>query len=527
MLLKTKYNLKQLKKNNFYLFIVITILTFFYFDTLIDKPPMGIHQWRQTDCLVITRNYMKGTPFFEPEMDILLADNYTSGKTAGEFPLLYYINGKIWNLIGENVLSYRLLYALISFVCLYLFYKGMYIILQNKFYASIMTLTLYTSPVFVFYSISFLTDTPAFCFSIMASYFLLKYFDGRKMKMFYVSMVLFSLAGLLKVSSLIPFAFFGFILFIEQVFNVSTIYNRKLFKGIWKEWAGMIGVVLIIVAWYIYAEHYNTIHHFKYTFNAPYPAWHITKEEVPDLIERIKNLMSPIFHSRIIWLGMCFLFIFNLFQRKKLPLIAYLSNIIIPIGGLIYFILWLPLFANHDYYYTPFLNVMLGILIPFLIYLKNNLNTRTIYVILSIITIYNAIYAINVTDLRKVSQSGDYKIIGNELFVKFMQWSNWDKSVNWDRFKNIETTFQQLGISKSDKIITLPDPSFSISLYYANRKGWTNFENYNNSNQIEMLKQKGAKYLLILDEKFLSKDFIKPFTTHKIGNHNGILIYKL
>ncbi len=521
--------MKKLNGYVVFLILIIVALSIFYYDSLLDHPPMGIHQWRQTDCLVLTRNYMKGASFFEPELDILLADNYTTGKSAGEFPLLYYVVGKIWTLTGENLMLYRLLYLTILLACLYTLFKSAKYVLNNDFYAATITLLLYTSPLFVFYGVSFLTDVPAFCFSVIAVWFLIRYYQKAVPHAFSMAMLFFALAGLIKVSSLIPFLFFGFILLIESVFKVKTLKNQTVFKNKWYEWAGFSVVLLVIVAWYWYAHWYNLQHQFKYTFNAPYPVWKISGEkEWMQIIEGIRYHISPIFHNQVVWAVLLPVFIINLFLKNKIPPMAYWANILLPLGGLIYFMLWLPLFGIHDYYYTPFLSVMLGIFIPFIYFLsirfKNNKYLKTIT---GIFLIYSMWYAVEVVNLRKISQSGNDMIVNNEKFVSLMHWSNWNKSVTWDRFQNIEKYFIEIGVNPEDKIIALPDPSFSISLFYTNRKGWTNYMNYHKKEDIKYLIDKGAKFLFILDEKVLEENFIQPFITNPVGNYNGILIYRL
>ena len=94
-------------------FVLIAVLAIIYYDSLLDKGPLNTHLWRQTDCLSMTKNYADGAPFFEPEMHVLYADNETSGKSAGEFPILYYTVGSIWKVTGESFMVYRVFYLLI------------------------------------------------------------------------------------------------------------------------------------------------------------------------------------------------------------------------------------------------------------------------------------------------------------------------------------------------------------------------------------------------------------------------------
>jgi hypothetical protein len=84
-----------------------------------------------------------------------------------------------------------------------------------------------------------------------------------------------------------------------------------------------------------------------------------------------------------------------------------------------------------------------------------------------------------------------------------------------------------LGIRKEDRIISLPDFSFSISLFLMDHKGWSNYLNYNQPEQIQELVNKGAKYLIISQPEIEKQEFLKDFTTQQIGEFKGLKIYRL
>src|SRR6187402_1514091 len=112
-------------KTSFVFILLFIVCAYFYYDSVLDKGPLNMHIWRQADCLSISHNYANGASFFYPEMHCQLADKNTSGKTAGEFPIIYFIIGGIWKLIGESYLSYRLFDLAILFLGTFSFYKGL------------------------------------------------------------------------------------------------------------------------------------------------------------------------------------------------------------------------------------------------------------------------------------------------------------------------------------------------------------------------------------------------------------------
>jgi hypothetical protein len=358
---------KVLKNDNLLFFLAFVIFSMFYYDGVLDKGPLNVHIWRQTDCLSITRNYAEGASFLNPEMDVLFADDLTSGKTAGEFPILYYFVGKVWSVTGESILFYRVFYLSILFAGVFAFYNTLKLVFQNKVWPFIMALLLFTSPVFVTYGVSFLTDAPAFCFVLIALFFITKYHITSKEKFLYLAMLFFALGGLIKVSSLIAFFFILFIFIFEAILKKPTLYKTYFFKRNWKEFLGFGLVFLSLFIWYYYAHIYNQNHGFKYTFNSIHPLWKASPEELKTLPKGLKNFVSIVFFSRPILYLFLFIGIFNLFLYKKLPLIAYLANLLIILASITYFILWAPLLGIHDYYYIALLILFVGIFIPFFV----------------------------------------------------------------------------------------------------------------------------------------------------------------
>jgi hypothetical protein len=78
--------------------------------------PSSVHQWRQAACLSLADNYYEGNwNLFEPSMHIQFSDNGTSGKSAGEFPLLYYIVAILWKIFGKHEFIFRLLISVSVF----------------------------------------------------------------------------------------------------------------------------------------------------------------------------------------------------------------------------------------------------------------------------------------------------------------------------------------------------------------------------------------------------------------------------
>ena len=50
-------------KSDLMFVLLFAVFAAFYYDTVLDKGPLNVHLWRQTDCLSMTENYANGAAF--------------------------------------------------------------------------------------------------------------------------------------------------------------------------------------------------------------------------------------------------------------------------------------------------------------------------------------------------------------------------------------------------------------------------------------------------------------------------------
>lgn len=508
----------------------ILLMSAIYLAPIIPKGPLHTHMWRQTDCLSITQHYYEGNGFLEPEMHILLGDDYTSGRSAGEFPILYYTVATFWKVFGPSYWSYRLFYAIILIGGIWSFYRSLVLLFKTRFWPAWLTLLLYTSPIYIYYGVTFLTDVPAFSFVLMAIHALILYRIRDQYRLFLLSVILFALAGLLKVSSLIAFVFLLFIFLIERL-GVSTLKRQKLFRHPIKEFAGLLFVLISILTWYFYAHFYNSDSGFKYTFNSIYPFWEKEAEELRHFQEYIEIYIIPVvFHWSVLGL-LLLVSVFNLLLIKRIYLLAYFSNLIILVGATTYFLLWTPLMSHHDYYYIALLILVPAILVPFYLFLRQHhfglLKSHFARSIAVIYLMFNFVYCTSVVYLKSDVQNFPRLLIFNKEFVEIMEYYHWERQANYGRLERMDSYMNELGVTEDAKVVVLPDPSFNVSLYLLNRRGWTGREEFSSIEDMEKLMQRGPTHLIILDDQMLGVDYLQPYLTEPIGNFEGVLVYKL
>jgi hypothetical protein len=73
------------------------------------------------------------------------------------------------------------------------------------------------------------------------------------------------------------------------------------------------------------------------------------------------------------------------------------------------------------------------------------------------------------------------------------------------------------------------DYSPNISLYLMDQKGYTNYCLGQSIEKFtpEMFQELHSKYLILLENKWLEKDYLKPFLKYKMGEHGNISIFDL
>lgn len=518
------------KKSDIIFLSLFVIFSLVYYHDFMNAPPQNVHVWRQTDCLSLTQHYQEGAGFFEPEMHEQFGDGYTSGKSAGEFPVLYYTVGKFWSVFGFSYWSYRGFYLLILFFGVFSLYRSLQLIIKDDFWAISLPFLLFTSPVFAYYGVSFLTDVPSICFVLIALYFFILYQFKQSRRFFWFSMLFFALAGLIKISSLILFIFLGAVLFLETISRLKTLRERKLFQHLKLEWIGFSSVILVIFAWYYYASIYNSEHGFKYTFNAIHPFWKMEGEAGTMVVSKIKDFSSMIFFSRpMLWL-MFFVGVFNLINFKSQQLFSWLANVIIAAGVLVYALLWFPLIGIHDYYWGAMVVIFLSTLIPFIYYVKEKneeiLRNKKLRILFSAFLIINLMYCSSMMSLKKFSTEGLHPLVGNHETVSLMRWFNYNHQTNIMRYDRMKPYLKEIGVSENDKVITMNDETFNATLFLMNRKGWTGFVPLSDELMSDYIKS-GAKYLFVDNPESLTLDFLQTYTQDPIGDFEGVKIFRL
>jgi hypothetical protein len=495
--------------------------------------PAPYHLWRQADCLSLTANYQSGRSFLEPEIHARIADNGFTGNSAGEFPLIYWAMGQVWKITGQSEFAYRLFGILLHFVATLAFFHTLRRLLQSDFWALCTALLLFTSPVIVYYSVGFLTDVPAFDLVLIGWYFVVRFAQEQRRRWWAWAMACFTLAALLKVSAGISLVAIMALVVLVTVTPGSFGKHRKLLPSAGFAWAMVFGALLAIIAWYWYAEDYNTRHNGRYTFNSIWPIWDMSPEEVDRAWTFGKQILVFQVFDTTVWIVLGVALLALILNVRRLPWPVALLNALLLVGVVAYTILWFHAVDSHDYYFINPMIMLLLLWSTFLWWLRRHhpiwFHSRWIKAGFTMLLLFNVAYAANNMQMRyTVFAPVDTKKvlpIYHEHELSF--WSAIDY-YGLRSALDMGPALDQLGIPPDALVIYLDDITINGSLYLMGRKGFTNYgHNWSDPATFERLLERGATHLMFAEDHWLEDPIVKPYLNKPVAQHAWVRIYDL
>jgi len=482
------------------LFIVVSIS--FNYHEIMFKRPQGVHVWRQTDCASMALNYyQKDLPLLKPQMHFRFN---VKAEAMGEFPLMYYIVGKLYSIFGYHDAVYRMFWYLIAFLGSFCLYRLSLDALKLPFESLLIGMTLLFSPVVGYYAINFLPDPVALFLVSVSTYLLYLSYRKNNLFIFYSSLTVIAFAGLFKINSiLIPLVLLG------------TYFLKSILEKDWKPSihiiVGICAIVLINFSWYNYVIEFNAQNNTAYFLTGTAPIWNMDEQGKSELISILIDRRLPEFYNNL-FLGFTLVMVVIGLVFIKQRIWWLLFTLLCLIGQLLFVLLFFDRFKYHDYYMIN--NVFI---LPFLLILSfygiKNISMPKYFgllikVVLLFVMIHSAVMSANFVKRRYINPE-------NEFYIS-------------RGYSTIEPYLNEKGIGLDDYVISIPDDSPNTTLYLMNRSGWTNlFHHPMEADDIEMHIKMGAKYLIIGDEALLKDAQMARFLQKPIGKYKEIFLFEL
>ena len=513
-------------KNLIFILLFILVSFLYKLQISIKHPPSSIHQWRQADALSITKNYFEeGMHFFEPKIHFQAS---IEGKAVGEFPIIYYVNAAIWKITGQNYVTVRLLNLSIVFLGLFFLFKLCDRFLNNLFYSLFIPLLIFSSPLFGYYSNNFLINLPAVCILFIGWFYLYKYKQENERKSILIASILFSLSVLLRPTMMMGIVPIYLIVFLEMtgVLKGNDLVKKKLNLFF------LLLPILCLIGWILFSKDYNLKNGSIYFLLTIKPIW-----DTPNKIEIWKSfteIVLPEFYHLGFLLLFFLMFLYIIFNIKKSNKYLIIILITLLIELIFFVLLWFQNLNVHDYYLLDFYLIIPVLFLTFFRLLQNInpsvLNSKIVKTVLFIILVFSFCFGIAKTRI---------KYFGNNTFVSrnflserehsYWEWLKWDYETRIESSETVTPYLRKIGLKRTDLVLSIPDGSPNITLYFMDQKGYTLLYNDNKTKKevIENAIANKVKYLIITDKVLAKDSSISDYTKNKIGEYKNVSVFKL
>ncbi len=519
------------------IFIILLVIYCILYDypTILTKGPSPIHQWRQSDGLALTMSYYEqNAPFFEPRVYFLYEkDGQLSDKAVGEFPILYYITGKIWKITGKKLWIPRLLNIAITLSGFYFLYKLSFLLLKSIFWSYFIPIFLFTSPSIVHYTNNFLPDAPGLGLALSGLYFYFLHKKTQRTLYILYSILSYLIAGLIKITSLI-----SLIAIVATEIYFSYLQPKQLEKSsrLWILIVLTTITITIIGAWYSYARIYST--HKGIFLTEILPIWKLNLPEILDISRQAISFTLPT--NIPIWNFFVYLSItvFLLTNWRKVNK-YYLSLVGILLLEIVAFcILFFRQLAVHDYYIINMLIILPLLMIVLVDYINIAINKesqswiRYLAIVVLLMSTYHAALLIRLRYIHSFTGiTAKLAFTVSDIEIENDWYHNEYYKQHYQALEEIAPRLaKEFGIQNNDRVVSIPDPSPNITLYLLNRKGFTDFEYGNIPSYAERLakfRSLGAKYLILNDTTLLKESDIQAHISHILGRYKNVVIAAL
>jgi len=459
------------------LILLHTLLHVKYFSL----PPVGFHQWRQTQTLSVARNfYEESMNIFQPRVD---SRGGFSGITGMEFPLVNFVIALGYEVFGYSYTLQRVVILLFSagaIIACYWFSRKLFRSASLAFAAAFF---LTFSPLFSYYSIVAMPDVPSLAFVFAALYYLLAWRERATQAGFWVASLLLCVASLIKLSALLLFPIWLWICWDKRrAFSPRLRISYAL---------GAIAILIPVGVWYLYAQHLSELHHnfdFKLSVSFPY-----SLSIVPEVAKRVFIQWLPELYVNYAEFIFVIIGVFAL-RRSNTFLKGFLA---LYLAGLaVFMVAMFPMLEMHDYYMIPALPLLVTI---------------------ATVGIRDA------CEWSTRSKSRSFLILLLLLLVPIVgsirALSRFEGATIEPEMLTIERYLDAVVPDRRRLVIAASDSSPSIYLYFMHRKGWSVTEGIS-AGAFEDLIRRGARYLVsdsrLLDQRpEIAKDLVLMSTVGK------------
>ncbi len=513
--------------------VVFALLCAAYeYGRVLHLPPQPHHLWRQTNCLAIAYNYYAWEwNLFRSAVMSMISDHGMSGRSAGEFPLIYYVIGLLWKVTGPQEVVFRSLMLLLHAGGTLALFRAASLVIGDRSWAAFISLFFFTSPAIVYFTLAFLPDVPALDLSFIAWAILIDGVRRDHVGRILGSAAVFALAGAIKLTALMsPLAVCAFLVLSKVVEPPG--FMSALPMGMRRSILRSFGMAILVAAlWVGYSYWYNHVHGGEYSHQGTWAYWDLSTEERSKAL-RFGTTILPgmLFHWSAWALFLLCVPLLLVFQRDRG--ILCLNGIFI-LGTALFVLLWFVALDNHDYYFIVPMITLVVLLVSVLIGLRARapkipMSTRLKLLFVPVL----AINALHAREDHLMRTRGPMSVDALHLLLPhgqaLEQHYSYMRYWQYEPLLDIRPRMRAHGIRKDDKVIVLPDESIGVGPYLVGQRGENSVSLYIiDAPALERAIARGSAYLVLLEVPEEWRLWIGPFLEHPLFEHRGVRVYDL
>lgn len=433
-------------KNYIFYFIITLIISIYLQFINISESLLDIHSFRQTQTAITTYWFLKEgftikylTPIFGFPWSIPF-----------EFPtyqIFVYIFSKVFN-ISNLDLSGRivsLLFYYISFIPIYMILKNLEL---NKKIIYTTFIILLSTPIFIFWSRTFMIESCALFVSLLFIFSVLQYIKKGSSNYIFIIFLFAVISALTKITTFLIALLFLFFLYLFTK-NFKELFNKKIII------ATIISITSIFIGIF-WTEFTNNIKELN-TLAVQLMSSSLTKWNFGTLEQRLdlanyKNILHHIFNNSILFIFLPILLYFKDNRRLIfICLITYISS---------FMILFNLYFVHNYYWYANSLFLVIALAIGFnnlFKYLKSSLIIHFIFILIISINIlayfqyYYKVQNINNSENKIILISNIIKENTKENDLIFINGLDWNSSLSYYSQRKVIMLPNWVRVSIKDK----------------------------------------------------------------------------
>lgn len=520
---------KMTPNGAFWLFVVFMTFFVYRMDMVAFEKPYGMHQWRQCDAYSMALNYyQEGRSLFDPAIHFLHGDD--SGRAAGEFTGSYWLNAKLWKLVGFYPWTMRWMHMLIWLVgCWCLFALGRSWTSTRSSLGVVWLVMI--SPLMVFYGPNYLVNVSALAFVFM-SWFLANALIQAPSASFRLRCMLF-----LTLALSILFRPTMIIGWIPILFAAWIFGDRK--KWFWR----FLFPFLLGMAWVFWTKYFNAKSQSPYFLTSIRPIWEV--DDVGRIWKAFREEMVPHWYHRFILIGGALVLLVSVignFMNQSTPTdhqsawLAWRKALFPMVLALIcYTLLWFGNLDVHDYYLIEY-----QLVVPIFGWWMFSARLKGIGLagtykqvftwLMMLVLLFQSIEARLRTEMKYMAPVGLFdKWVIPQRERDLWSWFHWDQQHRFGDFAKVEGELRNLGYSRYDRVISVPDPSPNITLSFLDQMGFTDLydDHLQGDERIDWFVERGAVLLICNDPKWLESHQDSRWLKNQIASVGNTSIFDL